>query len=148
MRSADMNSRRACGPRSAPTSSTLTTPHDPLPLPRSPSLPPGPQTYLQPGERVMAIVVEVAPDLSRVELSTAHLEVQPGDMQNNRKSVFATADRQAAVVRRQMAEAAAAAEAEAAAAAAAEAEAAAAAAHEQAWCEQPAVPLEEAWPAC
>jgi hypothetical protein len=98
----------------------------------------------------MAVVVDVAPDLSRVELSTAHLEVQPGDMQKDRKGVFSTADRQAAVVRRQMAEAAAAAvaEAAAAAAAAAEAEAEAAAAHEQSWCEQQAVPLEAAWPAC
>ncbi|KAI8469782.1 MAG: hypothetical protein J3K34DRAFT_422788 [Monoraphidium minutum] len=82
--------------------------------------------FLRVDERVMALVVDVAPDLSRVELSTAHLEVSPGDMQRDSRAVFATADRQAAVVRRQMAEAAA-----AAAAAAAEEQ-------EQAWCDQPA----------
>jgi len=84
----------------------------------------------------MAIVVDVSPDLSRIELSTAHLEVNPGDMLRDRRSVYATADRQAAVVRRQMAEAAAAAAGEAAGVEGVE---------EQAWCDQPAAAEEDVW---
>ena len=77
----------------------------------------------------MALVVDVAPDLSRVDLSTAHLEVNPGDMQRDRRAVFTTADRQAGIVRQQMAEAAA---------------TATAAAEEQAWCE-PAEPVPDTY---
>ncbi|GBF97988.1 hypothetical protein Rsub_10662 [Raphidocelis subcapitata] len=64
------------------------------------------EDHLEPQERIMAIVKDVQLDQGRVQLSTAHLEVSPGDMQRDRRAVFATADRQAAVVRRQMEEAA------------------------------------------
>jgi hypothetical protein len=75
----------------------------------------------------MAIVKDVQLDQGRVQLSTAHLEVSPGDMQRDRRAVFATADRQAAVVRRQMDEAAG-------------------AVQEQDWCDAPAAPADEALP--